>query len=123
MGGAFGGCFSASDGEGCDTDFQVFHCGEGIAAADEGGAGGEDIVDEENMAAFKLFGMFDTEGSLDIALALGSIGEALLTGVAVTDEGFAVHLAVHHFRDAATKQFALVIATLETSSPVERHGN
>ena len=40
--------------------------GEGIAAAGEGGTGGEDIVDEEDMVPFELFGMADGEGIFDV---------------------------------------------------------
>lgn len=96
---------------------------EGVAAADEGGAGGEDIVDEEDMAAFELLGVLDTEGSFDILLSFGGAGEALLAGVTMADEGLGVHLAIHHLCDTATKQFALVIAALEAPPPVEGYGH
>ena len=56
----------AGDGEGGDADFEAFDFGEGGAAAGEGGTGGEDIVDKEDMVPFELFGVADGEGIFDV---------------------------------------------------------
>lgn len=75
------------------------------------------------MTAFELLGMFDAEGTHDVALTLGGAGTALLGGVAVSDEGFGVDLSRHDFGDAATEQFALVVTAAEATSPVEGYGD
>ncbi len=111
--------FSAGNAEGSDADADILHFPEGVAAADEGGASGEHVVDEEDVATFELLGMTDAEGTLDIALAVGGAGAALLAGVAVTDKGFGVHLTLHHLGDTATEQLALVVTALEAPPPVE----
>ena len=113
--------FSAGDTKGGDADVYAFYLFEGVAATDESGASGEDVVDKEYVMSFELFGMSDTKSTLDIALAVGGAGETLLTGMAVTDKRFGVHFARHHFGDTAAKQLALVISSLEPSAPVERY--
>jgi hypothetical protein len=113
----------AGDGEGGDADFEAFDLGEGGAAAGEGGTGGEDVVDEEDMAPFKLFGMADGEGILDVEEAVVGGLEALLMGVTVAADGTAVDGSREGLCDAAAEELALVVAALESAAPVERHGD
>ena len=47
----------AGDAEGGDADGEARHVGEGLAAAAEGGAGGEDVVDQQYVVACEVVGV------------------------------------------------------------------
>lgn len=113
----------SGDAEGGDADGKVWYFLEGLAAAAEGGAGGEDVVDQQNVSAGKVVGVAQGEGAGNVLLAVGRGLEALLACVAVTAQGAGVYLAVHDLGNAAAEQFALVVAALDTTPPVERYGH
>ena len=103
----------------CDADFQIVDAGKDFAAADEGGTGGEDVVDQQDVFPGELVGMMEAESILDVFLAIGGGLEALFVGVAVAHQGACVNGAVHYLRDTATEEFALVVATLQAAAPVQ----
>ena len=110
----------SSDGKCGNTDFQTVDLRKGLAAADEGGSGGENVVDQQDVFPAEVVGVAEAESILDVLLAVGGGLAALFMGITVAHQGAGVDGTAHYLRYTAAEKFALVISSLQAASPVQR---
>ncbi len=83
-----------------------------MACGIDGGACGNDVVDNEKVFALEFFGVFYTENVLHIAEALTTVFVSLGLCVGSAYEVAGADRKVEHLGNAATELFALIVTAL-----------
>ena len=109
--------------EGEDTDGDAFGQTERLGAGDDGGTGGDDVVDDEEMPVADALAIGELEDLLDVLVAL----PASATGLAAFEDGASHHLIVYRetrdLTDASGDLHALVVASLSLTLTGQRYGH
>ena len=109
--------------EGKDTDGDAFRQTERLGAGDDGGTGGDDIVNDEEMFVADALAIGKFEDFLDVLVAL----PASATGLAAFEDGASHHLIVYRetrdLTDASGDLHALVVAPLSLTLTGQRYGH
>ena len=110
-----------SYGQHADSDVL---CGQQfVAAGCDGGAGGEDVVNEEDVLAFYHLWANKAEGALHVLQTLRSGEASLGGGVADAEDGGGGNGQTGHLADALGNEKTLIVAALLLPLEVERQGN
>ena len=109
--------------EGEDTDGDAFGQTERLGAGDDGGTGGDDVVDDEEMPVADALAIGELEDLLDVLVAF----PASATGLAAFEYGASHHLIVYRetrdLTDASGDLHALVVAPLSLTLTGQRYGH
>ena len=111
------------DGEGGDADLQVGDGAKGMIAVFGGGSGGDDVIDQEDMFVFEVFGVPHGKDLFHVVHACLAVFVGLGVGVAATVEVAGHDGQVHDLGHGIAEQFALVVCALAVATAIQRHGD
>ena len=113
----------AAYGEGGDADAYAFDGAQCRPAGFGGGSGGDDVVDEEYVLAFQLFGLSDGKDSFHIVESLDAVFVRLRFGVLCAYQVAAGDGAAEGLHDAFAQPQALVVSASAFLALVQWHGD
>lgn len=89
-------------------------------AGGRGGAGSEDIVDQQHSLAVETKAAFDSKRALNVGAALG-VGEPGLRGGGAASSNDIAHGCLRSASDFVREQIRLIESAMPAAAPVERH--
>ena len=107
--------------EGEDGEGGTAEAAHSAEAGAHGFASGDEVIDEEDVAAVELLGMVDSKGIGNVVVALIAALERLLRRMADARDVGGIHRTTNDLADTAGNVFRLVVTAFTQPSRMKRH--